>query len=296
MIYQESQRVRHIVGRLDHGDQLVEELTSFCREHDIAAAEIRGVGRLDAIELVRFEPEADDYVPVFDGEGDFDLLQLSGNVATLGDEIVARLQAVISADGPLSPQVLTGQLRSARAVEFEFVLDAFDDLELERRLDPETGMLGLQAIKKLEVADESDDQLGEASQSQSEPAESAEESESSSIGGQSMSWDDAAEASRETPSDQKGAAASGATDDENDESSPEAIYGDMDFDEPVIDAGDVLDHPKLGECRVIKVEEGDYIHIRMPRGKIRKLSLDVVDIEFREEENGRSVFEAQVAK
>lgn len=294
MIYQESQRVRHIVGRLDRGDQLVEELTNFCREHDIAAAEVRGVGRLDTVELVRFEPEADDYVPVFDGEGDFELLQLSGNVATLGDEIVARLQAVVSASGPVAPQVLTGQLRSGRAVEFEFVLEAFDDLELERSLDPETGMLGLQAIKKLEVADESDDALGETSPS---PSESPGESESPSVGGQSMSWDDAAEASRETPSDQKGGSAGGTVDDESDEeSSPEAIYGDMDFDEPVIDAGDVLDHPKLGKCRVIKVEEDDYVHIRMPRGKIRKLSLDVVDIEFREEENGRNVFEAQVAK
>jgi len=294
MIYQESQRVRHIVGRLDRGDQLAEELTTFCREHDIAAAEVRGVGRLDSIELVRFQPEADDYVPVFDGEGDFDLLQLSGNVATMGDEIVARLQAVVSASGPVAPQVLTGQLRSARAVDFEFVLEAFDDLEFERSLDPETGMLGLQAIKKLGVADESDHQP--AVQTSPSPSESTAESSSSSIGGQSMSWDDAAEASRETPSDQKGASAGGATDDEDADSSPEAIYGDMDFDEPVIDAGDVLDHPKLGECRVIKVEEGDYVHIRMPRGKIRKLSLDVVDIEFREEQNGRNVFEAQVAK
>ncbi|MFB6374307.1 MAG: PPC domain-containing DNA-binding protein [Bradymonadaceae bacterium] len=151
MIYQESERVRRIVGRLDEGEEIVEAVSTFCRDHNIDAAEIRGVGRLDRIELVRFDPEIGDYREVFSDEGHFDLLNLNGNVATLGDEIAVRLQAVVSANGPVAPQVVAGQLRSGRALEFEFVLEVFDDLELERRLDSETGLLGLQAVKKKQV-------------------------------------------------------------------------------------------------------------------------------------------------
>ncbi len=282
MIYQESRRVRHLVGRLERGDRLVDELTDYCHEHTIGAAEIRGIGRLESLELVRFDAEADDYVPVFDGEGEFDLLNLSGNIARLGEEPVARLQTVISASGPVAPQLLCGQLRSARVVEFEFVMEIFEDLEFDRRLDPESGLLELQAIKRLES--------GEAS--------GGEQREGGGMGGQSMSWEDAAEAAQGAEGTRGGGEATeetgGGDDEESD--SPESIYEEMDLDEPVLEAGDVLEHPKLGRCRVIKVEEGQYAHIRLPRGKIRKLSLSVVDIEFREQENGRNVFEAQVAK
>ena len=277
MIYQESKRVRRVVGRLEEGEECVQQLTDFCIEHDIRAAEVRAVGRLGAVEVVRFDPDADEYRPVFEGRGDFDLLSLQGNVATMGDEIVVRLQAVLSADGPVSPQLVTGQLRSGRAVEFEFVLEVYDDLELERRLDAQTGLLELNKIRKL--TSQQDDE------------------EAPAIEGQSMSWDDAAEASEQSTTasgeaqQERQAEAEGET-----ESSTEDIYGDIELDEPFLEAGDILDHPKLGRCHVMKVEDDKYAHIRLPRGKIRKLSLSVVDLSFKNEENGRKVFEAQVSK
>lgn len=284
MIYQESQRVRRIVGRLDEGEEIIEELSEFCRDHGIDAAEIRGVGRLDRIELVRFDPDLGDYREVFSGEGHFDLLNLNGNVAALGDEIAVRLQAVVSAEGPVAPQVVAGQLRAGRAEECEFVLEVFDDLELERRLDNETGLLSLQAIKKKELEEPSDAETGDES-----------------FGGQSMKWEEAADAarqadSRQTGTDGNGGASTSTSAGASEESSPEEIYGDMDLDEPVLEPGDILDHSKLGRCRVMKVEDDKYAHIRMPRGKIRKLSLDILDMEYQGEEGDRNVFKAQVNK
>ncbi len=74
---------------------------------------------------------------------------------------------------------------------------------------------------------------------------------------------------------------------------------DDDFDEddrPQMKPGDVLEHPKLGRCRIMKVEEDDYAHIRLPRGKISKLVLDIFEIHYKGVEDGRNVFALRMRK
>jgi predicted DNA-binding protein with PD1-like motif len=274
MIFQESSQVRTIVGRLETGEECIEELTAFCQEHDIEAGEVRAVGRFDKVEVVSFDSESGDYQPVYEGEGEFDVLNLVGNIATVGDEVIVRLQAVLAAQGPLGSQVMTGELRSGRAVEFEFVLEAFEDLKIERRMNTQSGLPTIASIQRLETPEPADDASDEADQA-NEPMK-----------GKGMSWDDVEAASDETPEPQE----------DTDAEESEDPYGDMDLDSPMLEAGDILDHPKLGRCRVMRVEDDKYAHIRMRRGKIRKLSLDVVEVKFEGEENGRNIFKAQVGK
>lgn len=286
MIFQETTQVRRIVGRLERGDECIEQLTEFCEEHDVRAASVRAVGRLSEIELVRFDSDAGDYEKIYEGEGVFDLLQLTGNVSTMGDEVVVRLQALLSTEGPVAPQLLAGQLRSATAVEFEFVAEIYDDLELERQLDAESGLLELQSIRRRESAGEE------------EPGEQP------AMEGQSMSWDDAAESTDDDsgapPADSEPAAQEPdreepEEEEEADDEETSDPYEGLDLEEPALDSGDIVDHPKLGRCRVIKIEDGKYAHIRLPQGKIRKLSLNVVEISYSGEEDGHNVFEAQVS-
>lgn len=292
MIYQETTQVRRIVGKLEHGEKCVERLTSFFEEHGVRAAELRAVGRLSEVEVVRFDADRGDYEEIYAGEGAFDLLQLSGNVSTLGDEIVVRLHGLLAADGPVGPQLIAGQLQSATAAEFEFVAEMYEDLELERQIDRETGMLQLQSIQRRDTA-------GDAS------------TDGPAMEGQSMSWDDAAESTEEAEPPEAAPEARSTTDservvsesaeeseveqapddEEDDESSP---YEGVDLEAPELASGDIIDHPKLGRCRVIKIEEDKYAHIRLPQGKIRKLSLNVVEITYSGEEDGHNLFEAQV--
>ena len=80
---------------------------------------------------------------------------------------------------------------------------------------------------------------------------------------------------------------------------PSMGSGDLaaETDEVAMSPGDILDHPKLGRCRVIKVEDDDYAHIRLPRGKIRKLALEICEIVYKnEEEDGRKVFLCRIRK
>ncbi len=300
MIVQESTRTRSIVGQLDSGDECVSTLTDFCDEHDIQAAQIRAIGRLDRAEVVRFEEDTGDYEPVFEGEATFDVVQLNGNISTLGNQIVARLETVLSTEGPAGPQVITGQLRSGRVVELEFTLEVFDDLEFERQLDQKTGRLALNAIRREEP---------ESSSDESEQAPATDD-DPETVDGKAMTWGDVANEEPQSaeapsssqprpddarPSSSPGPSPTSTSSPEDDEQDVEDIYGDMDLDSPMIEAGDILDHPDLGRCRVIKVEEDEYIHVRTPqRGRMRKLSLNVVDVAFNREENGRQVFDVEV--
>jgi predicted DNA-binding protein with PD1-like motif len=305
MIFQESTSTRRIVGQLDDGDECVSALTDFCKEHDIQAANLRAIGRLDRAEVVRFDEETSEYEPIFEGDGTFDVVHLNGNISTLGSEVVARLETVLSTRGPAGPQLLAGQLRSGRVVELEFTLDVFDDLELERQLDRETGRLALKAIRRDEPEPEPSSEA--ETSSDSEPSTSSDEEER--VEGKAMTWSDVAS---ESDGDETGGASAkrrSRPDEANvslsepepepeideDDEDVDDIYGDIDLDAPLIEAGDVLDHPKLGRCRVIKVEDDEYVHVRTPnRGRMRKLSLNVVDVEFCGEENGRQIFEVEV--
>lgn len=290
MIYQESKRVRRVVGCIEEGEECIDSFSDFCREHEVRAAEIRAVGRLSEVEVVRFDSDAGEYTTVYSGTGPFDLLNFAGNVSMLGDEVVVRAEALLAVDGPVQPQLVTGQIRSGGVLEFEFVMELFDDVSLERRLDGETGLLEMSAVRRRAIDGAED--VG---------AESGERPPSDSLEGQSMSWDDAAAATDETsdsaPNDADRTTAAdrqGSRTEQSPSSDPDEIYGDMDFEQPLLEAGDVVDHPKLGRCRVIKVEDQNYAHIRLPKGKIRKLSLSVVEVEYIGEEDGHNVFEAKV--
>lgn len=282
MIYQESRHQRRIVGRLDRGDPCIDRLEEFCDEHDIRAGEVRAVGRLSTVELVRFDTEEGEYDEIFTGEGTFDLLQLNGNVSTVGDRPVVRLQALLAADGPAGPQLLAGQLRSGEVFEFEFVIDVYGDLAIDRHRDDETGMLTIQSIRRTE-SDEPEDE------------------EAPSMEGQSMSWDEAADGADvgDEPSETVRESDDSSPNDEPDEDGAEPDESETTssfegLEEPLVDAGDIIDHPKLGRCRVIKIEDGEYVHIRIPQGRIRKLSLNVLELTHTGEEKGRDIFEAEV--
>ena len=47
---------------------------------------------------------------------------------------------------------------------------------------------------------------------------------------------------------------------------------------------------------MIKLEEDEFAHIRLKRGQIRKLKLDVCEINFEGEEDGRNVFKVRIRR
>jgi hypothetical protein len=290
VLFQESTRVRRIVGRLEDGEEIVEALTKLCREHDVEAAEIRAIGDLSEVELARFDADEKKYVTDFAGAGNFQIVSLNGNVSMLGDEPALRLETLMTVKGPAGPQVLSGQLRSGTARSCEFVLEIYEDLAMERRLDADSGMLSLKTIRRTQekaAAPAAAATVKESPEPAPESSKPAPEPEQKPIEGKGMSWKDAV-AESEEPSK----AAPSSKKKKGEAKSASDIYGDLSFDDDLMEPGDILDHPKLGRCRVMKVEDGEYAHVRLPRGKIRKLSLEIVDVELEGEEDGRKIFKA----
>ncbi len=301
--------MQRMVGKLDAGDELVATLTKLCDDRGVEAGEVRCVGHFDAIELVHFNAQTGEYEVVVDGEGSFDLVSLNGNISRLGGEAALRLGAVFNVATPVGPKMVAGQLRKARALDGEFVIDVFGDLKMTRQLDGETGRLVMAGIERVATEDpaptkarvEPTERSGTpdmGDQRGRRKAVSASAGEASAASGSeqtNMSWDEAlAEVS---DGGKKGSSGRKKT------SSPrrktkkkQDPYADFDFEEPVMERGDLLDHVKLGRCRVLDVEEDQYVRIRLPRGRVRKLALGVLEIEYKGEEDGRRVFDARVAR
>lgn len=62
-----------------------------------------------------------------------------------------------------------------------------------------------------------------------------------------------------------------------------------------LEAGDIVEHPKFGRCRVERVEgEDEYVHVRLRNRNTVRLSLDVISLELIGSESGHQVFRARI--
>lgn len=324
MIHQSSYQTRRFIGQLQNNEEIISQLTRLCEEHKVRAGEVRVSGALKSVELARFDAEEKEYVKSHHG-GPVELITLHGNVATIGDQIVLRLDALVSSEQGFGVQLASGQLRRGVVSACEFVLDSFDDISMTRGRDAQSGRMILSAI-------ESTTPVQTPAAATNAPAPPAQPS---------LSWGDVSAASSDpsslrapakqaapAPAKQASPPApaqtsliedSDATDEESLQEAPpkeatktssqppanqvdHSILGadDSDFEDdedlPEMKPGDIIDHPKLGRCRIMKVEEDDYAHIRLPRGKISKLILHIFDIQYKGQEEGRNVFSLRMRK
>lgn len=298
MLFEETRSIRAFVGRIDAGDDVIEALTLLCDANDFTSASLTLSGTLRDVELVRFENGG--YVTTVDHAGPFAIVHLGGRIAKLDGQVVLQVDALLAGHGPGGQQLVFGQLRRANADECEFVLETFADLEITRRVDAKTGRFPIASIKSVAApvaaqpaAPAAPPRERKAPETVSEPIGTAKPPAESGTDKSELSWADAMEASEDIkPASQRSKPQRESTP----EPSAEDIYGGYDFDEVLVKAGDILDHPKLGECRVIKVEDDEYAHIRLSRGQIRKLALELIELHHTGERDGKNTFKVRVRK
>lgn len=311
MLFEETRAIRAFVGRLEEGDDVIEALSLVCDANDITAARLRLSGTIEDVELVRFDPATQEYVTVVQEGGPFEIVQVEGQLAAVDGQPVTRVNALLCGQGPFGQQLVFGQLRTGRAVDCEFVLETYTDLEIERRVDLATGRFPLAALTRVASAlaaapaaarqRREPEVVSEPARTSAAPPRERREPEvvsepirtSAGAVKSEMSWADAMEVSEEIkPATQREKRPIGRA---TSERSAAEIYASL-ADEPSLKPGDILDHPKLGECRVIKVEDDDYAHIRLSRGQIRKLALEVIELIYDGERDGKSVFKVRIRK
>lgn len=332
--HETSYRTRRIIGQLNSGAELIDSLTALCQEEHITAGQVRVSGALEHVELTHFDAKARDYKLAHEG-GPAEIASLTGTIATIGGQVILRLDALLLGQSNFGAHMVTGQVRSAHVSVAEFVLEAFEDLDLVRGKDAETGRMVLSKISSVESAKPARSQATPAKQPASvastapaasaaltpaarpeptparpeprpepkpapqapreEPAPTPKPEPAPKPESSNMSWGEAIARSEKaaTPASRKPRP-------HTPEPAASEIYADVelpdDEERPLMKSGDYLDHPKLGRCRVMKVEDDEeYAHVRLPRGKIRKLVLEIFEIQYKGKEDGRDVFALKIA-
>lgn len=140
MNVREAHRTRHLVIRLDRGDELPAALVRALDEVEARSGFITGVGALEAAELAHYDQASRAYEKTRRIDAPSELVSLSGNVALLDGGASVRLSAVLSREADTGLATLSGQLVWARVFAVELHVVVLEDLALTRIADDRTGL------------------------------------------------------------------------------------------------------------------------------------------------------------
>lgn len=262
MIAVESRVGRRVVARLVPGEDVVRAVIELCRRFKVHAGEVRVVGALKSAEVVDYDQTKRSYRAPRRLEAPMEVLSLQGNVSTEGDVARPHLMLVASRETDAGVQVFGGRLLSGAVFSCEVVIESWDDLRLERKLDRDTGM----AVWS--------EPTGATS---APPATGAPAPASGGAGG--ATWADAIAASTQKPL-----------------SPPRPVAGTQEVDhgfEP--ERGDVVDHPQFGRCAVeIYDPADDRIVLRLSTGRLAEIKLHVLTFLEPTVHDGKSVYPVKV--
>lgn len=90
-----------LIIRLDPGDDILASLAAACQEHDIANAEVTGLGSVEAVTLAHYRRDTQQFTER-SLEGIYEIVSLLGNVALIDSQPVAHCHVTI-ADAAMTP-------------------------------------------------------------------------------------------------------------------------------------------------------------------------------------------------
>jgi predicted DNA-binding protein with PD1-like motif len=123
------------VLKLSKGEEVVESIVSFAKDHRITAASITGIGAVLDPVIGYYDLATKEYLRE-DLPGEYELVSLMGNISMKDDDPVLHAHVVLGAPG----FVEAGHLFSATVlVTAELVIRTLDGA-LQRRLDAEIGL------------------------------------------------------------------------------------------------------------------------------------------------------------
>lgn len=304
-----NSRVSHrIIGRFEKDERLPDALVRLCKSAEIRAGRIQAHGIVSKVELGQYREASSEYEQTFTSSGMSELVSLTGNISMLGRTCIINAYVLVAFNSHGHNGVVGGQLRSAIVFNVEYVIDVFDDLTMERALDPVTK---LPILTRIELSEPEEEVAKPTSpppvvQVKKTPPEfkrvaTTEAKSPRSVNDQAPEEEPEVKthtenAPKEEPPKKPAQPAASKADwlkaAQRAKKSPEES-GFATDDYPIIDLepGDILLHPRLGECEVVSVEDDVAAHIRLPHSRrISKLALTVVRLEPAGERNGARVY------
>ena len=120
----------------DPGDEVIDQLTRWCRKQAVTAARLTGVGGFSDATVAWFDPDTREFVEIPVNE-QVELLALNGDVAELDGNPAIHIHVVL---GTRSGDARGGHLIAGRVrPTLELIVDEVP-AHLRKRHDPETGL------------------------------------------------------------------------------------------------------------------------------------------------------------
>ena len=127
---------KKVFVRLDKGEEIVETLKQLCKDLDIKAGTITGIGATDKVTIGLFDLKNNKYNSK-EFVGDHEIAPVFGNISTMNSEVYLHLHITLGNSEHMS---FAGHLTSAVvSATFEGVIDIIDG-EIDRSFDVNTGL------------------------------------------------------------------------------------------------------------------------------------------------------------
>ena len=136
MIIEESIAGRSLLARLDHGKEIMGQITDLARERKIKAAAISAIGALSQADLGFYDQAGREYL-VRRVEVPMEIASCTGNISLLEGEPFVHAHAVL-ADS--SGTVLAGHLVRGTIFAAELFVQELAEADLHRSWDKQTGL------------------------------------------------------------------------------------------------------------------------------------------------------------
>lgn len=136
MLIREFERGRQLLARLEHGAEIIGQITSIIREKDIRAGQMSVIGALDQAEIGYYDQANHIYQGIQINEP-VELASCSGNISLLKGQPYAHVHAVLSG---MKGMVWAGHLTSGRIFAAELYIQELTGQDLIRSEDSVTGL------------------------------------------------------------------------------------------------------------------------------------------------------------
>jgi len=136
LLIREFEGGRSLLARLDHGAEIIGQITSLIRENDIRAGHLNVIGALDQAEIGYYDQLSHSYQGIQINEP-VELASCSGNISLLGGRPYAHVHAVLSG---MKGKVWAGHLTSGRIFAAELYVQELVGPDLIRSKDSITGL------------------------------------------------------------------------------------------------------------------------------------------------------------
>jgi len=135
--FREMSGVKCLMGRLEHGADLLEELTSVCAANGVTLGWVHALGALQRARLGYYDQDAREYRFIDVGRH-LEITNLVGNVSLKDGEPIIHAHVTLADD---EARAFGGHLAPGTIVfACEFCIQVFDGPELSRSFDAETGL------------------------------------------------------------------------------------------------------------------------------------------------------------